>query len=392
MAKAVKLGRIWTVPIRGTYSLAVLILVVAGMSGWQMRSIAGGFGFEAYVLAGLGSAILFVWTVFAHETAHVLAARYFGAKVKGVTLSFLGGEAAISGQPGSPWQAVVVAVSGPIVSALCGGACIGAAFGTAMLSAHVLLSLSLAWVGFMSLLLGIANMIPAAPLDGGHVLQAVIWAKLGNRTRASAVAGFAGQVVGAAALAWAAWFLVRDGSILGAIATAIVGWPLWRGASATRRVAQQRERLAGLTVSAAMQRSSVVVAADTALTDVSVMLPAAETDYVAVIDSSDEAIAVVASGQLRRAAEQGKSGRVGDVARRARRRLITATVDEPLADVLERSYGKPRPAVVLGGDGIAGILSPKTIRVRLAASEQPPQTRRPAPRDTWPGRRATQSR
>src|SRR4051812_31554278 len=119
MAKAVKLGRIWTVPIQGTYSLAILILLVGGMSGWQMRSIAGGFGLEAYALAGFGSAVLFVWTVFAHETAHVLAARHYGAKVKGVTLSFLGGEAAISGQPGSPWQAVVVAVSGPIVSVLC---------------------------------------------------------------------------------------------------------------------------------------------------------------------------------------------------------------------------------------------------------------------------------
>lgn len=387
MAKTVKLGRIWTVPIQGTYSLALLIVLVATMTGWQMRAIVGGYGLEMYAVAGIGSAILFVWTVFAHETAHVAAARHFGARVKGVTLSLVGGEAAISGQPGSPWQSVAVAVSGPAVSALCGGALIGAAFGVVALSGSVLIAMSVAWVGFLCLLLAIANLIPAAPLDGGHVLHAIVWAKTGSRTRASAVAGFAGQVVGAATLVWAAWLLIQDGAPLAAAATAMVGWPLWRGASATRRVAQQRELLAGLSVSAAMQRYAIALKAEDTLAAALAELPHADADHVAIVDAVGKPIALVPASQLLRSANRDPSRQLGEVTRRARRRLITATVDEPLADLLERSYGRPRAAAVVVGGRFAGIVDPKTIEAKLA-TPAPARASRTVSADTWPGHRA----
>ena len=386
MATRVKLGRIWTVPIQGTYSLSILVLLVAGMTAWQMRYIVGGYSLAAYALAGIGSAILFVWTVFAHETAHVVAARHFGARVKGVTLSLVGGEAAISGQPGSPWQGIVVAASGPLASVVCGGGCIGLAFLAAALSAPLLFSISLAWVGVLCLLLGIANLLPAAPLDGGHILQAFVWATTGNRTRASAVAGFAGQLLGVGLLFWGFWFVLHDDALIQALAAAVVGWPVWRGATATARVARQRERLGGLTVAGAMKPHPIAVPADAPLAEIRGQLRGHD-GLVAVVDADGGPVAVVKSAELARAAAHDSTRRVRDAARRAGRKLIKATTDEPLADVLERSHGEPKPAAVVEDGKLTGILEPELVQATLDA---PPTLDVPTDQivvDAWPGAR-----
>lgn len=389
MAKSVKLGRIWTVPIQGTYSLAILILLVAGMTSWQMRYFVGGYGLAAYALAGIGSAILFVWTVFAHETAHVVAARHFGAKVKGVTLSALGGEAAISGQPGSPWQGIVVAASGPIASVVCAAGCLGLAFLAGALSAPILVSISLAWVGVLCLLLGIANLLPAAPLDGGHILQGFVWATTGNRTRASAIAGFAGQLLSVGLLFWGFWFVLHDGALLQALSAAVVGWPVWRGATATARVAHQRERLGGLTVAGAMKRRPVTVRADMPLNDVARQLRGHD-GLVAVLDVHGDPVAVVESADLTGAARRNPAGRVTDAVRRARRKFIKATTDEPLADVLERSHGEPRAAAVIDDGRLTGILEPELVQATLDAPPDAESASGYVVVDAWPGVRAVQ--
>ena len=387
MAKAVKLGRIWTVPIEGTYSLGLLAVVLAGVTGWQLHSIVGGYRPGAYVLAGIGSAALFVWTVFAHETAHVIAARHYGARVQGVTLSFLGGTTAISGNPGSPRQGLVVAASGPLASFLCGGGCLGLAFVTAELSAPVLVPISLAWVGLLSIVLGIANLLPAAPLDGGHILQAAAWAKLGNRVKATAISGAAGRVLGAGLFLGALWFLVHDGAVFPAIATVLFGWPVYRGASATVRVARQRERLAGLTVAGAMKPHPITVRADTPLAEMPRRLRGHD-GLVAVVDASGEPVAVVASADLDDAARRIGSGRVSTAVRRAGRKLIKATADEPLADVLERSSGKPQAAAVIGDGHVVGILEPELVQARLDEPPDPLAPRDHVVVDAWPGANA----
>lgn len=387
MAKPFKLGRIWAVPIEGTYSLAFLTVVLAGVTGWQMRSIVVGYGPGEYALAGIGTAVLFVWTVFAHETAHVLAARHFGARVQGVTLSFLGGRTAISGQPGTPWQGMVVAASGPAASFLCGAGCIGLAFGAAALSVPALIPFSLAWVGLLSLVLGIANLLPAAPLDGGHILQAAAWAKNGNRIKATAIAGAAGRVLGLALFGGAVWVLAQDGSVAQAFAAALFGWPVYRGASATVRVARQRERLAGLTVAGAMKPEPVTIRADLPSADVAGRLRGHD-GLVVVVDASGDPVAVMKSTELAVAAQRNSARQVSDAARRARRRLITATSDEPLADVLERSSGKPRAAAVLANGRLAGILDPDLVQVELDAPADQRVPHGYVVVDAWPGARA----
>jgi Zn-dependent protease/CBS domain-containing protein len=376
-----KLGRIWSVPIRGTYSFAALVLLLSGLAVWQFSSILDGHSVLGYALAGLFSAVLFLWTVFAHEAAHVVAARQYGAKVNGVTLSLTGGETAISGQPASPRQGAVVALAGPIVSMLCGVVLAATAVGAIHLHAPSLIALSFAWTGVLSFLVGAANLIPAAPLDGGHILQAGVWWVTHNRLRASAVAGFAGQLVGLALLLWAAWLALFQFSLLAAVFTAIVGWPLWRGASATSRAARQRAQLAGLRVGDLTAHEARTVPDEVTAAEAAARLVDTSDGYVAVVDDVGQPRGVLSVERIRKTAREHPRRSVGRLLRR--RTPVTATPDEPLADVLERTYAKPKPFLVVVGDRPAALIEPADIRAALVAPARAAATNEPT--DVWPG-------
>lgn len=372
----------WSVPISGAYSLVALVLLLAGITGWQYASFTKGHSALAYVLAGLFSAALFIWTVFAHEAAHIVAARRFGAHVHGVTLSLRGGETAISGQPGSPWQGVVVATAGPAVSAACGVLCGAAAFLASLVHLPMLVVLSFAWVGVLSILLAVANLIPAAPMDGGHVLQAMVWWGTGNRVRASAVSGFAGQVVGAAILVWAAWLALYDLSPISAAVSAIVAWPLWRGASATRRSARQRAHLGGVPVRVLMRSATSSLRADLAAAEAARRVGQASR-YITVVDDAGQPRGLLTVERLARAAQRHPDRPLARLIGR-RGRLVTATPDEPVADVLERTYATPKPVLVVVGGRPAGLLDPDDVRTALEAPSAFDSTEAEPP-DAWPG-------
>lgn len=385
VSNSVNLGRIHAVPIRGTSSLALLVALFAAMTAWGLHTVEPGYSAITYAGAALCCAVFFVWTVFVHEVAHVVAARMFRATVNGVTLSFVGGVTAISGQPRSPWQGVVVAAAGPAASALCGVGCFGAAFGVAALGLPTLVAVSLAWVGIMCLLLAAANLIPAAPLDGGHILHAAVWARTGNRVGASAITGFAGQVVAAGFLAWSG-YLVVQGSWLSAASLAIFAFPVWRGATATRKAAQQRQRLAGAQVAEVMHRRFAVVDQERTAADAAAELGNAK-GYAAVVDSAGRPVAVLATDAIRRASVRRPTHRIRRL-RRWRSELVTATADEPLADVLERSHAHAVPVAVVAGKHIVGIIDPQDVEQRLESAPATATLVDVAATDTWPGRAA----
>jgi predicted transcriptional regulator len=108
-------------------------------------------------------------------------------------------------------------------------------------------------------------------------------------------------------------------------------------------------------------------------------------DYAPVVDSAGKPVAVVTTESIRRAATGRRSLR--GVLRRRTKRLITATVDEPLADVLERSHAHVVPVAVIENDRIIGIVDPRDIEERLRAAS-PDSVGDAADLDAWPGRRA----
>ena len=95
------------------------------------------------------------------------------------------------------------------------------------------------YLAFANLALGIFNLVPGFPLDGGRVLRSIIWAVTGNRVLATRVAAYLGQAVAFGLILWGV-ARVLSGDVTGGLWIAFTGWFLSSGAMAARDEAMRR--------------------------------------------------------------------------------------------------------------------------------------------------------
>ena len=152
------------------------------------------------------AAALFVLSILAHELSHALVGRANGVAVAGITLFIFGGVAHMRGEPRSPRAELLMTVVGPLTSlaigllATCGRrvSCVRPRSSTpptrcAPFSSVGPFATILLWLGPINIMLGVFNLIPAFPLDGGRVLRAALWAATHDLTKATRWAAFIGQ-------------------------------------------------------------------------------------------------------------------------------------------------------------------------------------------------------
>ena len=138
-----------------------------------------------------------------HEAAHALVARRFGISTTSIDLWALGGMARLEREPTTPRAEGWIAAAGPLASLAIGAVGIGASFALYAIDAPLDLLRVCAWVGLVNAALGVFNLLPGSPLDGGRIVRAVRWSQHGNRYRAMREAGQAGRLI--------AWALVALG-------------------------------------------------------------------------------------------------------------------------------------------------------------------------------------
>jgi Zn-dependent protease/predicted transcriptional regulator len=135
--------------------------------------------------------VLFFGSVLAHELAHAIVAQRFGIKVPTITLFAFGGVAAIASEMRSAGQEFRVAVAGPLMSWAIGLLSAGGWWLTQGTAPGTVLG----YLAITNIVLGVFNLLPGIPLDGGRVLRAAVWAKTRNIMRATRVAARGGSVV-----------------------------------------------------------------------------------------------------------------------------------------------------------------------------------------------------
>ncbi len=144
-----------------------------------------------YAMAA-ASVILFFASIIIHELAHSLVARAYKIPVRSITLFILGGVAQISREAVKPLHELLMAAAGPLTSF---------ALGIAFFGVWVLLGAQdtrpvdyvLVWLALMNGILGVFNMLPAFPMDGGRVFRALAWMVTGNYNRATSIAAWTGR-------------------------------------------------------------------------------------------------------------------------------------------------------------------------------------------------------
>jgi Zn-dependent protease/predicted CopG family antitoxin len=210
--------------------------------------------------AGLLMALLLFASVLLHELGHSLVARSQGIKVNSITLFIFGGVASIDRESKTPGQSFQVAIAGPAVSFALYGLLYGLAQVFPSTSIGQVLALDLARI---NLILGLFNLIPGLPLDGGQVLKAAIWKLTGSRFQGVRWAAQTGKFLGGLAIAVGLFFVLQGQPF--AIWLTLIGWFVYRNANAYDRLTTLQEALLQLKASEAMSRDFRVVDANQTL-------------------------------------------------------------------------------------------------------------------------------
>jgi Zn-dependent protease/CBS domain-containing protein len=195
MNDALPLGRLAGIPVRLHASwFLVAALVIWSLAAAYFPETAEGYSSGAYWIAAIVAAGLFFGSLLAHEFAHALVATQRGMRVASITLYLFGGVAAIETESETAADEFWMTVVGPLTSLGLGGV-----FGVIWLAAgdgSPLVAAMLGYLAFINVALGLFNLIPGFPLDGGRLLRALVWWKTKSEEKATRVAAGAGVLFG----------------------------------------------------------------------------------------------------------------------------------------------------------------------------------------------------
>ncbi len=277
MGEGIRVGRILGINIHVDWSW----LFVFALITWSLARAIGQYraGWAPWVTWALaaGAALLFFASVLAHELAHSLVARAQGLPVRQITLFIFGGVSNIQREPESPGGEFVMAIVGPLTSLVIGvGLMLLASVGAIAYSTLIqrpqdlLASLGLGgalavWLGSVNLLLGLFNLVPAFPLDGGRVVRSLFWALTRNLQRATRWATAIGQgiawmlILAGIAMVFGAEIPLLGAGLLNGLWLAFIGWFLSNAAARSYRHVVIQDILADVPVSSIMRRNPPVV-------------------------------------------------------------------------------------------------------------------------------------
>lgn len=165
-------------------------------------------GSSGLLMAAVFAVLLYI-CVLIHELAHAWAARAYGYPVHGITLWLLGGYTVYERRDTRPGPELVISLSGPLSTLVLAGLCWGGAQ-AASGEPGALLG-ALAWT---NLLLGLLNLLPGAPLDGGGIVKAAGWKLSGSEATGAKAAGYAGMVIAGLLGAFTIWAFLNGGAFL----------------------------------------------------------------------------------------------------------------------------------------------------------------------------------
>jgi Zn-dependent protease/CBS domain-containing protein len=268
MNENLSLGRIFGIHVGLNWSL----LVVAALIAWSLATsllptASPGQTSGAYWTAGVVSAFVFLASLLAHELAHSVVAMRRGVRVEGITLWLFGGVSRFSSDTASPGAQAVITFVGPLTSLVLGVLFYLVAVAAGGGAHPGLFSATLAWLGYINISLGVFNLVPAFPLDGGRLLQSLIWLRTGDRLRATRIAARIGMLFAYLLIAYGLATFIFAGSLIGGVWSVFLGWFLLSAARSEEVGGLIRQALSGITVAQVMTPNPVQAPDDISVED-----------------------------------------------------------------------------------------------------------------------------
>ncbi|WP_242910333.1 site-2 protease family protein [Actinomadura terrae] len=257
-------GRPFGVPVYVSPSWFLVAVLVTVMFEGQANDVIDR---PASYAVAFAYALLLYGSVFVHELSHAVTARVLGLPVRSVTLHILGGETSIEREAPTPGREFLIAFAGPLVNLVLAGLGL---FAHAVLSLPDVALLLLEALTFANLLVGVFNLLPGLPLDGGRLVRAAVWKATGRSRSGAIVAGWIGRGVALACLVTGAFLATyrTDGESgggggfgwLALLWSALVASFIWVGATQAIRAERVRDRIPLLSARRLARRATLVTA------------------------------------------------------------------------------------------------------------------------------------
>lgn len=308
MRSGFKLGKLFGIQIRVDWSW----LLIFFLTTWNLATAFGGAHDSwspvlRWGIAVLG-ALLFFLSVLAHELAHSLVAQSRGMSVQSIRLHLFGGVSNIQQEPPSPSAEFTMAALGPLTSLVIGTVLLlGVNLATDVPTTRTLnpqnfianlspIQTIFAWLGSVNVILGLFNLIPGFPLDGGRVLRSIFWGVTDNLRQATQWASFIGRgiawllIFGGISMAFGVSIPVFGTGFINGLWLAFIGWFMHNAAVQSYQQLIVRDILEDVPVSRLMREDPPTVSASTTVDTLI---------HSHIMQSDDHAFPVLEQGELR---------------------------------------------------------------------------------------------
>jgi Zn-dependent protease/CBS domain-containing protein len=313
MGPSIRLGRIFGVQIGIHPSWFVIFVVLAyAMAAGSLPHLDPGWDEALYWITGAAISVFFFVSVLAHELSHAVVARRLGLRVKDITLFVFGGAATLEGEPKRPRDEALIAAAGPLASLAVGAALLGIDL---LLNQPQLLA-AVGTLAFLNLTLGLFNLIPGFPMDGGRILHSIVWKLRGDRNVATRSAAGVGRLFGYLLIAGGIFLIFQGGqNLFNGVWLALIGWFLSNAAEATVAQVTLQRALHGMKVNDVMESDPPSVSPNESVADlVNDRLIRGEGRSVLVRHEDGGLAGIVTLSDVRRTPrESWESARVTDI-------------------------------------------------------------------------------
>ncbi len=255
----VTLFRLRGIPLR----VHVSWLVIFGLITWSLSvgyfpQVLPDLPLAAYWAQGFLAALLLFLSVFLHELSHAMMARHHGIPVSSITLHVFGGISQLAREPDRPRVEFVVAIVGPLTSLVIAGVL---AVLASLIEAPVAIAAVVRYLALVNVAIGLFNLVPGFPLDGGRLLRAALWKIKGDLAWATQVASRVGGLFAVFLIAIGI-FQALGGQFLGGLWFVLIGLFLRQGAEGSYQQLLLQRVLAPLTVHDGMTPDPVAMPPD----------------------------------------------------------------------------------------------------------------------------------
>ncbi len=286
MRSGLKIARLFGIDVYIDWSwLLVFLLVTWDLAAAVFPSLHPNWGLDLNIAMGVLASLVFFFSILLHELAHSIVARARGLPVRRITLFFFGGVSNIQREPPSPGAEFFMAVVGPLTSIVLGVIFLVLGVGqiprlsfvpsnaTPLLRSLSPLATMLVWLGPVNIIIGLFNLIPAFPLDGGRILRSILWALSHNLRRATRWATAVGQafgwlmIVAGIAMVFGASFPILGSGFINGLWLAFIGWFVISAAVQSYHQVVIEDLLQGVPVTSLMREPAPAVSPDMTVHD-----------------------------------------------------------------------------------------------------------------------------